>query len=444
MKYTTAIFIAMILLAGLLQSCKHDPVSTRPDSNEVDTTHYVLRVTPDSMRTEVANTVVYTATLTPGPFAKPYKLEWVVDGKSYEQVNVDTLSVQFATEGPHSIRVIWLDSAGKTKASDSTIATATTVVSPNDTTSHSFVWAETTIGSESSLNSVFVFDSANIYLTGSDLWTLSGNQWVTVPVKDQDGFPIGGALANQRIFGFSPNDFWLVGGSLVYHCTGGGRATLYRLLDGLHVMTSTDGILRASWGTSSKNMYFVGDKGTIIHFDGTTWTNLPKVTPYDLGSIYGTSDHDIWACGWNSSTGKSALLHFNGVSWTSDPLSNTVATENMWACDSAGVTFAYSGGGWLERKRDSGPWIRDSGVPNGLPDGTNIGIGFRGNSPNDIIAAGGWGTVAHWSGKSWKKYDQFFDYSQAFYGAADVSMKGNTVCVVGVKSGGSWILLGRR
>jgi hypothetical protein len=70
-----------------------------------------------------------------------------------------------------------------------------------------------------------------------------------------------------------------------------------------------------------------------------------------------------------------------------------------------------------------------------------------GNTANDLFTVGGWGFASHWNGKTWHKYNELYDFNNSNYGVSAVSMKGNTVCLVGGKSGfgsSSWIAIGRR
>jgi hypothetical protein len=94
----------------------------------------------------------------------------------------------------------------------------------------------------------------------------------------------------------------------------------------------------------------------------------------------------------------------------------------------------------LFRKTDNGHWRLDASVPNG----DHIGFGVKGNTSNDLMVAGGWGLITHWSGNTWHRYDQFFAPGALGYGAEGLSYRGNTACIVGVKNGSSWVLIGQR
>ena len=315
---------------------------------------------------------------------------------------------------------------------------------PNlDSLSHAFTWTEYSIPGVSSLTGVAVFSDNRIYAFGNDLYIFDGSKWTTYKVY------IGSStravdFIDRNVFAFSESNYWSARGSIVYHCDG-KFAEEYRDL-GPYI----DGSLRACWGTSETDMFFVGDYGAVTHFDGTTWTKMPRVTTKNLNWIWGSSHNDVWATGYNPNTDESVLIHYNGTSWKEDEFSTSGQTRQfgiggVWACDSAGHTFASIAGTRVFRKTDNGPWRKDtSEIGNNLGGGQFVGIGIMGNTPNDILTVGGWGFVSHWNGKTWHRYDELYDLSNSNYAVSAVSMKGNTACVVGTKSGSSWIAIGRR
>lgn len=66
--------------------------------------------------------------------------------------------------------------------------------------------------------------------------------------------------------------------------------------------------LRAMWATSDSNIYAVGDGGTIIRFDGTSWAKVPISPPppaITLRAIWGSSVDNIYVVG-----DSGYVLHF--------------------------------------------------------------------------------------------------------------------------------------
>lgn len=66
------------------------------------------------------------------------------------------------------------------------------------------------------------------------------------------------------------------------------------------------GSANSIWGTSSSDVYAVGD-GYFFHYDGHGWT--AEDVGVGLGALWGTSSTDLWA------TDQLALWHYDGVQW---------------------------------------------------------------------------------------------------------------------------------
>jgi hypothetical protein len=310
----------------------------------------------------------------------------------------------------------------------------------SDTTSHNFQWTEYNIPQESNLSGVWVFDSSHILICGDRLWDFDGNSFSPRDARNSThNSELNGGLSGAYIFSLSKTDIWLIHGSAVFHTK-----------DGKNFEDIRPGSTTTGWGISDNDMFVVGKSGQIHHYDGTKFTDMVSGTTKDLRAVWGTSHNDVWATGYNSATDESVLLHFDGNSWTEDEFSTSNKVKlygigDVWATDSSGHRLAVISGTRVFRKTDNGPWRMDtSDLRNSLGGGSYVGIGAYGGTSNDMVCVGGWGYISHWNGRTWFKYDKFFDYSNSFYGSGGVSMRGNTICIVGVKSGQSWIAVGRR
>ncbi len=65
--------------------------------------------------------------------------------------------------------------------------------------------------------------------------------------------------------------------------------------------------LTSIWGSAANDVWAVGSAGTVIHWDGATWTNVPSGRPETLRSIWGSSAQDIWIV-----STPSVILRSNG------------------------------------------------------------------------------------------------------------------------------------
>jgi hypothetical protein len=89
------------------------------------------------------------------------------------------------------------------------------------------------------------------------------------------------------------------------------------------------------WASSATEVYACGFEvkeldggfevtGTVRHFDGTTWSRVPIPTNRILEEIWGTSSADIFA------VGDGVVLHYDGTTWTETrPTAKTLL--GIWA-----------------------------------------------------------------------------------------------------------------
>ena len=438
--------VAALVLVGTLSlafvACKDDPVTPPPMPvvNKVDTVRHALSISPDSSaEIFIHSSPVFRLSAMPS-LPKPYSIVWTIDTQVLSRLNADTIAFRFDVGLRHSVKAVYIDSIGSRRDSiTSLLKIKDSTILPNDTTSNDFVWKEfTSIKGESNMTGCWVFSSTNVLAVNGSLHRFDGTSWSDV--LDSSGKPFGnGGLSGYSIFAFSDNDFWLIGSANALHYTGDGKyhpnPTFYLNHAGIH----------SAWGTSSSNLYVVGDSGLVVHYNGSNWTKMSTPTKKRLDAISGSSDHDIWASGYDPFTAESEVLHYDGLTWTEDIITTSGTAYNygldgVFECDSVGHKVYAIAGSTVFRRTDNGSWWKDATVPNG----DHIGIGISGQSANDLFALGGWGVVAHWSGKSWKRYDQFYEPNNPLYGAGGSCYRNNTLCVVGIKNGTSWVLIGQR
>jgi hypothetical protein len=63
--------------------------------------------------------------------------------------------------------------------------------------------------------------------------------------------------------------------------------------------------LEAVWGSAETNMYAVGANGTILFWNGTSWSAVTSQTTNTLRAVWGTGSNNIYAVG-DSGT----ILHY--------------------------------------------------------------------------------------------------------------------------------------
>lgn len=154
------------------------------------------------------------------------------------------------------------------------------------TTTCEFSWEVDTLGVYySSINDAWIVNENDIWVVGS-IQTDS----VEYNVARWDGekwnlsFIYSNTLDLDNIFYFSEDDIWLTAGWPI-HWNGTDCEVFH--LDQMGVSSSVGNDI---WATSPSNIYFVGDKGRIVHYDGTNFEKINSGTDANLTCIDGTDD----------------------------------------------------------------------------------------------------------------------------------------------------------
>ncbi len=147
------------------------------------------------------------------------------------------------------------------------------------------------------------------------------------------------------------------------------------------------------WGTGPNDVWIVGSAGTILRWNGSTWSTVASATSEWLSVPSGNGPDDVWIVGtggtilrWDGSrlsavaSGTTQALF--GV-WTSGP-------SDAWAVGASGTILHWDGSVW-----------------SAVPSGTSYRL-WRvwGSGPDDVWAVGnsdvtGSGIIVHWNGSTW-------------------------------------------
>jgi hypothetical protein len=325
-----------------------------------------------------------------------------------------------------------------------------------DTTSHDFTWEVFTFGSKSSsiLSDVFIINENDIWAVGEiyteDSYTYDslgnwiepynvvhwdGNSWELIRYKhylsyfqEPHWFKIDGTYA------FSDNDIWFANG-IVHHYDSSyynqhGYVESYSLWD-MGVLNENDGGIKKLWGTSSSDLYGIGSKGTIVHYDGQTWQRIESGTDLDI--------HDIWGIYDEQTDEKTILItatdkiikvtNENQVEDFDWPFSQYILVS-IWF-KNLYKTFACGDGAFKYSKGIG--WEKIFDLPNYFKSH------IRGIEKNDVFIAGSFGLVAHYNGLNWKVYPDVYN---GLY--LTIDYKNNLMVAVGERNSQAVILRMRK
>ncbi|MBI5136812.1 MAG: hypothetical protein HZA24_05680 [Nitrospirae bacterium] len=158
-----------------------------------------------------------------------------------------------------------------------------------------------------------------------------------------------------------------------------------------HPLPQGDNLLGMA-GSAPGNLWAVGDKGRILHFDGRRWTRQDTAATDYLAGVWAAPSGAAFVTGYNG-----RVLHFDGSRWENHPTGVSNDFNGIWgsgpddvfAVADRGVIFHWDGRCWARQ---------DSGTE-------NLFFGVWGSGPADVWAVGGRGNVAHYDGLRWQPVD---------------------------------------
>ncbi len=272
-----------------------------------------------------------------------------------------------------------------------------------------------------SVNRAWAVGNTNSGKTLTVHW--NGSAWKRVPSPSLlDYASLSGVVAT------SASNAWAVGSAIT---NAGASQTLILHWDGTtwtQVPSPSPGphaFLSGVAATSTSDAWAVGSasSGTplILHWNGTAWTQVPSPSSEgDLEAVAATSTSNAWAVGFAGSPGGAGIegtntpliLHWNGTSWTQVPshlapglgnLRGVTATSagTAWAVGCSGCLAEGAGDPLIERWNGS-VWSR---VPGPSPDTMDGLWGVTATSPTNgwTVGTGTTTGIVHWNGTSWKR-----------------------------------------
>lgn len=108
---------------------------------------------------------------------------------------------------------------------------------------------------------------------------------------------------------------------LIFFSCGGSRSTAWKIFE---PKPPTKNSLKSIIAFSTKDIWCVGDNGTILYYDGMEWNSF-EITDQTLYCVNGTSSSNIWVVGLGNT-----VLHYNGYKWIDvSPQQNSNSINNF-------------------------------------------------------------------------------------------------------------------
>ena len=311
-----------------------------------------------------------------------------------------------------------------------------------DSTSHNFVWEIDTLGIYGSvLSDVWIVNEDNIWVVGKIImpdpdssWNGTGRERFNAAHWDGghwtfSRFERGAPL--KSIWYFNENDIWASGGVPLHW---DGEKWDYYHLWNMGILDNNDGGVDHIWASSPDNIYFVGRKGSIVHYNGSDFKKIDNDNDLSINDVWGFSKNNIYFCQYESfSDASSGILHYNGqnlsqifyseeINYDSDSLAGVAHT--IWGYQDT-LYVGVSSGIWKESiKTGQGimiPW-------GNIFDEVIYSNKIRGLHYNDIFVVGNKMRFAHYNGASWRDFSNIFGRIGT-YESVDITK--DMVCAVG-------------
>jgi len=207
------------------------------------------------------------------------------------------------------------------------LTTAFTCKSPNepedkssvaDTTSQNFEFTVKEFGdggASSYLNDVWIFDNNNIWAVGyiggdnklNDGCFLkwNGSKWNLI--NRDESYPVFNSSGFTGIWAIDSNNIYLTAGIVGIYKYG-----KFNWMDFSNITFSSGQGVYKLWGNSENNIWGVGPKGTVVHFNGTSWKKVPCNINLDIQYINGDSETgEAFSTAYDSEKFDDALLIFH-------------------------------------------------------------------------------------------------------------------------------------
>lgn len=153
-------------------------------------------------------------------------------------------------------------------------------------------WSPVVAGQNYDLWWVHAFAGGPVYAVGAGATILKGD---TSGFTRQKGADVLANLTIYGIWGDSPTNLYAVGGyagrwGFIWH-SDGTTWTNVELPDDLPLTDAGElpGFFKV-WGTSANDVWVVGTHGTVLHYDGSTWSVVPSGTDELLFTVHGNNN----------------------------------------------------------------------------------------------------------------------------------------------------------
>ncbi|MCK9408592.1 MAG: hypothetical protein WCX28_08055 [Bacteriovoracaceae bacterium] len=318
----------------------------------------------------------------------------------------------------------------------------------NDSTSHAFTFYFDTLGesSGSSLRDITILNDSLAFAVGemfvrdsidttkqtsNAIAKWNGKTWTTMKIYYNNNSLVSEILG---IYVLNEKEIYLAAGS-IYKWDGQSKNA--ELVFSRLSLPDPMATIYKLWGNSN-NIYGIGQRGTLVFYNGSTWQQLNSGTVLQLNDIWGAvnplnSEYEILiAASDHALNNGKMIIRINSDQSTNQIIDSGLNWENSGIWFVPNKKYYIAGDGIFLTNEIGMPW--ESAVNT-----TTFTTGVRGNNENDIFIAGIQMLLMHFNGASWKKY--FPDGNTHF---ARVAIKNDFMIAVGYSGAKAIVCRGYR
>ena len=148
-------------------------------------------------------------------------------------------------------------------------------------------------------------------------------------------------------------------------------------------------ILRGIYVADANNVWVVGDSGTILYYNGSTWTAQTSGTSSNLNAVWGSSANSVWAVG-----ASGTILFWDGTTWAAQNSGISTSISAVWGASSTTVWAGGSGGTILTTTNGGTTWSTQATV-------ASVVLSIWGTATNSVWAVGTSGGIFFYNGATW-------------------------------------------
>jgi len=271
-----------------------------------------------------------------------------------------------------------------------------------DTTSHNFTWQTFTFGqhSSSALYDVAIINENNIWAVGEiymnrpdgnpdpDYYNAAhwnGTEW---ELKRIPSIICGSSSkiysAIYAVYTFSEKSIYFSDGAEVIYFDG----LEYR--QDCSINSLITGKINKLWGSSSNDLYAVGNGGNIAHYKNGSWKKIESGTELNINDIWGFADGSSGFSKYLAAENQIIRIDGKGI-LTKTMIEQTTFVNSLW---SKSDNLIYTAGDGLTLYKNYS-WLKNSNL------GLNLIYRVRGEDYNNIAGISANRKIYHFNGNSW-------------------------------------------